>query len=106
MARLEWELRQRKELSESCHKLQAGKTKAAAEIVTKQERLDELAPRLNTILDVTKPLKGYFGINTDQVQEQTNLAYLLPDPLFLLYSQVDAYQKVYGKIIKASVLLI
>lgn len=84
-------------MSESCHKLEVGKTQAATEIVNKQERLDGLAPRLNQILEVTKPLKDYFGISSDKIQEQNNLAYLLPDPLFLLYFQVDAYQKVYGR---------
>ncbi|XP_044735183.1 THO complex subunit 5 homolog isoform X2 [Chrysoperla carnea] len=103
LARLEWELRQRKQLSESCHKLEVGKTQAATEIVNKQERLDGLAPRLNQILEVTKPLKDYFGISSDKIQEQNNLAYLLPDPLFLLYFQVDAYQKVYDKTVSVCI---
>jgi THO complex subunit 5 len=52
LARLEWELEQRKQLAVMCQKLQAAKETVAKEIQSKRERLDNLTPRLKSILEV------------------------------------------------------
>lgn len=52
LARLEWELEQRKQLAVMCQKLQAAKETVAKEIQSKRERLDNLTPRLRSILEV------------------------------------------------------
>jgi THO complex subunit 5 len=52
LARLEWELEQRKQLAVLCQKLQAEKETVAKEIQSKQERLENLTPRLKSILEV------------------------------------------------------
>ena len=52
LARLEWELEQRKQLAAMCQKLQADKETVAKEIQTKKERLENLTPRLKSILEV------------------------------------------------------
>jgi len=52
LARLEWELEQRKQLAVMCQKLQGAKETVAKEIQSKRERLDNLTPRLKSILEV------------------------------------------------------
>lgn len=52
LARLEWELTQRKQLALSCDELTESKKSVAASIASKQSRLDNLDPQLRTILEV------------------------------------------------------
>lgn len=52
LARLEWELQQRKELAVLCKELQKQKEMAAQHIESKTDRLDSLAPRLDALLKV------------------------------------------------------
>lgn len=52
LARLEWELQQRKELASLCTELQSAKEKVAQDIESKTDRLDSLAPRLEALLKV------------------------------------------------------
>lgn len=53
LARLEWELTQRKQLSSFCDELTESKKGVASSIEQKQARLDNLAPQLRTILEVS-----------------------------------------------------
>ncbi|PSN46673.1 THO complex subunit 5 [Blattella germanica] len=93
LARLEWELEQRKQLAALCQKLQAAKETVAKEIQTKRERLENLTPRLKSILEVTKPLQDYLGLPLDKIRRQHQAAYHLPKPLYVLYVQADAYRE-------------
>ncbi|XP_069688990.1 THO complex subunit 5 homolog isoform X2 [Periplaneta americana] len=93
LARLEWELEQRKQLAVMCQKLQAAKETVAKEIQSKRERLDNLTPRLKNILEVTKPLQDYLGLPLDKIRRQHQAAYHLPKPLYVLYVQADAYRE-------------
>lgn len=52
MARLEWELTQRKQLAALCDELTENKKAVASSIALKQTRLDNLAPQLHSILEV------------------------------------------------------
>lgn len=52
LARLEWELQQRKELSKLYGELQKDKEKVSFDILKKNERLESLAPRLESLLKV------------------------------------------------------
>ncbi|GLV32133.1 thoc5 [Carabus blaptoides fortunei] len=104
LARLEWELQQRKELASQCRKLETEKENVGSQIVSKQERLEKLAPQLKNILDATKPLQEQFGMVADKVREEHHLAYLLPNPLYLLYAKVGAYSQVYDKNAKVHIL--
>lgn len=52
LARLEWELQQRKELATLCKELQLDKEKVANDIESKTNRLDSLTPRLDGLLQV------------------------------------------------------
>lgn len=52
LARLDWELQQRKELAVLCQQLEKQKQLAAQHIETKTQRLDSLAPCLDALLKV------------------------------------------------------
>ena len=52
LARLEWELTQRKQLAVQCDSLSDSKKSVATSIESKQSRLDNLAPQLRSILEV------------------------------------------------------
>lgn len=56
LARLEWELLQRKELAVLCKELQKQKELAAEHIESKTDRLDSLAPCLDALLKVNNCL--------------------------------------------------
>ncbi|KAK7863751.1 hypothetical protein R5R35_011154 [Gryllus longicercus] len=103
LARLEWELEQRKDLAAMCHRLQADKEKVALEIQSKRERLENLTPQLKSILEVTKPLQDYLGLPLDKIRKQHQVAYLLPKPLYVLYVQVDAYREACDRMMTVSV---
>lgn len=94
---MQWELQQRKQLSSQCRKLESEKEQVANQIVSKQERLEKLAPQLKSILEVTKPLQEQLGMQADQIRQEHQLAHLLPNPLYLLYAKVDAYSQVFDK---------
>ncbi|XP_071445932.1 THO complex subunit 5 homolog A isoform X2 [Hetaerina americana] len=98
LARLEWELLQRKQLADQCQQLQEAKEKVAAEIQSKRERMENITPRLNNILEVTQPLQDYLGLPLDKVRKQHQVAYLLPRPLYILYVQADAYREACDKL--------
>lgn len=67
------------------------------EIVELKSRLEGLAPRLAAVLEATKPLQEHLGLPIDKTRQEHKLALLLPDPLYLLYANVDAYKNVYSK---------
>ncbi|KAF2897412.1 hypothetical protein ILUMI_08766 [Ignelater luminosus] len=95
LARLEWELTQRKKLSELCNTFEDEKKQVAAEIVKSKNRLGGLAPRLAIVLESTKPLQEYLGLPIEKTYAEHKLASLLPNPLYLFYANADAYKKVY-----------
>lgn len=97
LARLEWELKQRKQLAALCHELQAEKEKVSAEIQKKQTNLDNLAPMLKEVLNVAKPIQNNLGLSEGPSQWQQQVAHLLPHPLYFLYVQADAYSKACDK---------
>lgn len=56
LARLEWELQQRKELAKLYSELLKEKEKVSQEILKKNERIESLAPRLDSLLKVIASL--------------------------------------------------
>lgn len=90
-------MQQRKELSSQCQKFESEKQKVANEIISKQDRLDKLAPQLTHILEIIKPLQEHLGLPNEMSRQDHHLAHLLPNPLYLLYAKVDAYCQVYDK---------
>ncbi|KAK6619088.1 hypothetical protein RUM44_003470 [Polyplax serrata] len=94
LARLQWELVQRKDLAAQCKKLEANKESVAKDIEAKKEQLNNLAPLLKSVLDATKPLQENLGMPLEKAKKLSDLVYLLPKPLYVLYVQADAYSQV------------
>lgn len=91
LARLEWEFEQRKRLSEQCRSIDKKRENVVNEIAKKQKHLENLFPRLNTILEATRPLQEELDLPLEKIKFQKELAALLPDALYILYSQMKAY---------------
>ncbi|XP_059052131.1 THO complex subunit 5 homolog [Achroia grisella] len=96
LARLEWELRQRRELAGACNELVASKERVAAAIAATRSRLEALAPHLKDVLKSTKPLQECLALRLDEKRDEARAASLLPLPLFLLYANGSAYSDALG----------
>lgn len=94
LARLQWELLQRKELAAQCKKLEASKESVAKDIEAKKQQLSSLGPALKAILDATKPLQENLGVPLDKIRKIHELALMLPKALYVLFVQADAYSQV------------
>uniref|UniRef100_A0A1B6C294 THO complex subunit 5 homolog n=1 Tax=Clastoptera arizonana TaxID=38151 RepID=A0A1B6C294_9HEMI len=95
LARLEWELQQRKEIALQCQNMQTEKEKVASEILKKQTRIDDLAPLLKEILAVAKPVQDSLNLGGKPGPSPglAQNASLLPHPLYFLFVQADAYKE-------------
>lgn len=91
LARLEWELHQRKELAIKCKELQMAKEKVAKQIESTATRMDSLAPCLEALLKSTRPLQEALEINIENDWAVQKMARLLPRPLYLVYVNLSAY---------------
>lgn len=96
MARLEWELRQRRELAGSCNELISSKERVSAAIAAARSRLEALSPHLRDVLKATKPLQECLALRLDEKREESRVSSLLPAPLFLLYANTSAYADALG----------
>lgn len=93
LARLEWELQQRKQLSSLYKELTISKENITKEITSKTERLDSLAPCLEALLKATRPLQTALNMNIEKEWEIQKSARLLPYPLYLVYANLSAYSE-------------
>lgn len=91
LARLEWELQQRKQLAIMCTELQRQKELAAEQIASKTERLESLAPRLDALLRATRPLQEALCMPVEDTWKVNRVARLLPAPLYMAYVNLSAY---------------
>ncbi|XP_070572553.1 THO complex subunit 5 homolog isoform X2 [Ptychodera flava] len=92
LARLDWELEQRKQLAEKCKESQNKKDQISKKIRTKREYLDSLQPKLQDVLQATQPLK-MLSMPFEQTRMQHKKAKHLPRPLYVLYVQANAYHE-------------
>ncbi|XP_042688173.1 THO complex subunit 5 homolog, partial [Centrocercus urophasianus] len=91
LARLDWELEQRKRLAERYKECQTIKEKILKEIEVKKEYLSSLQPRLNSIMQASLPVQEYLFMPFDQAHKQYETARHLPPPLYVLFVQASAY---------------
>ncbi|XP_075754025.1 THO complex subunit 5 isoform X1 [Pelodiscus sinensis] len=91
LARLDWELEQRKRLAEKYKECLASKEKILKEIEVKREYLSSLQPRLNSIMQASLPVQEYLFMPFDQAHKQSETARHLPPPLYVLFVQANAY---------------
>ncbi|XP_059978101.1 THO complex subunit 5 homolog isoform X3 [Lagenorhynchus albirostris] len=91
LARLDWELEQRKRLAEKYRECLSNKEKILKEIEVKKEYLSSLQPRLNSIMQASLPVQEYLFMPFDQAHKQYETARHLPPPLYVLFVQATAY---------------
>ncbi|KAG7489675.1 hypothetical protein JOB18_017890 [Solea senegalensis] len=91
LARLDWELEQRKRLAEEYKESQATKEKTQKTIEEKKEHLTSLQPGLNAIMQASLPVQQYLAMPYEQTQKQTEISRHLPPPLYVLFVQANAY---------------
>ncbi|XP_076453337.1 THO complex subunit 5-like [Babylonia areolata] len=103
LARLEWELEQRKQLAGKLKEAQTSREKISQEIQKKEDYLDTLQPKLSSILEATRPVQNYLKMPYDEVREQQQTARHLPLPLYVLYMQASAYQQACDKFLKVTI---
>ncbi len=92
LARLEWELRQRKQLEEEVKSAESVKKSCEEEIVSKRETLEKLQPMLKSIVEATQPLYSQLNIPLQANDSTHALAQYLPRPLYVLYVQTISYR--------------
>lgn len=93
LARLDWELEQRKRLAVQKEQFLKKKETLMKEIHSKKEFLDSLQPRLENILKATQPVQEYMNMPLDAQRVQHETARYLPQPLYILYVQASAYNE-------------
>ncbi|XKL60988.1 hypothetical protein PGB90_008045 [Kerria lacca] len=104
LARLEWELNQRKILAETCNDLEEEKEQIASEIKRKKDRIENLVPMIKNILAVTKPVQEHLGLPMSQIQSEPELVQLLPPSLYFLSIQANAMHEACDPLIKFTII--
>ncbi|XP_060894043.1 THO complex subunit 5 homolog [Labrus mixtus] len=104
LARLDWELEQRKRLAEQYKESQSTKEKIQKSIEVKKEHLTSLQPGLNAIMQASLPVQKYLSMPFEQTQKQTEVARHLPPPLYVLFVQANAYGQACDKNLSVSII--
>lgn len=93
LARLDWELESRKNLDTNLKGTHEKKEALLECIKKKKQDLDSLRPNLQTILKSTMPLQEALGDHFTEKRALNNNAYLLPQPLYVLFIQSKAFSE-------------
>lgn len=91
LARLDWELEQRKRLAEQYKTSLTSKEKIQKAIEQKKEYLSSLQPGLQNIMQASIPVQEYLSMPYERMQKQAEVARHLPPPLYVLLVQASAY---------------
>ncbi|KAK4314017.1 hypothetical protein Pmani_014680 [Petrolisthes manimaculis] len=103
LARLQWELEQRRDQTQLFDKLTQEKESVAETINEQERKLASLAPRISAILEATRPLQEALDLPIDAKKEQQRIVQLLPSPLYTLWVQASAYGEAFDLNIKVDV---
>nr|CAB3266948.1 THO complex subunit 5 homolog [Phallusia mammillata] len=103
LARLDWELEQRKRLSNHLEEVKQIKDGVVEQTSVKKQKLQTLAPSLDNLLKSSLPLQDAFDLPIDKLRKQHELARLLPRPLFVLFLQAKAYQEACDKLMSVEI---
>ncbi|VDP27327.1 unnamed protein product [Schistosoma curassoni] len=96
LERLHWELEQRKALSDSCDKLKSAVESTSQTIKKKRNYLASFGPKLKDVAESTLIIQELMDLPFTNENEQYNLAFLLPSPLYILYSLLKSYISMSG----------
>lgn len=97
MARLSFELQQRKEYASQCQELEKSKQEIAQKIVSIRENLDSISPCLINIFKATRPIQKILDMPFEIEWETQKIVRLLPQPLYVAYTKMSAYSEVIDK---------
>lgn len=103
LARLEWELTQRKELATLLNDLEDKRSHITEQIEKKEKDLNSLAPLIKEVLVVTQPLQDKLGISPFKTLPMSDYTSLLPEPLYFLYIQAVAFSDACDKDISVDI---
>ncbi|XP_017554889.1 THO complex subunit 5 homolog isoform X2 [Pygocentrus nattereri] len=103
LARLDWELEQRKRLAEQYKSSLCSKEKILKGIELKKEYLGSLQPGLQAIMQASLPVQEYLSMPFEHVQKQAEVARHLPPPLYVLFVQANAYGQAFDKNLTVSI---
>uniref|UniRef100_A0A2R5LLC7 Putative monocyte differentiation n=2 Tax=Ornithodoros turicata TaxID=34597 RepID=A0A2R5LLC7_9ACAR len=103
LARLNWELQQRKQLSKKLEELESCRQGFYKEIEKKKQCIYNLQPTLLSILESTRPLHQELGLPLQAQAVEHSQAHALPRPLYVLYVQCHAYRHAHGDIFEVAV---
>ena len=92
LARLDWELQQRKKLASEKEGIVKKKVVIEEEIKKKTDYLGSLKPRLDSIMKATLPVQDFMGMPIEMERIQCETAQFLPRPLYVLFVQAKAYR--------------
>lgn len=94
LARLDFELKKRKELNVKKTEYLEQKKKTESELNQKSDYLSNLKPRLDQIIKATMPVQEYMGLPIEAERLLFETAQYLPRPLYILYIQAKAFKDV------------
>ncbi|CAI9763634.1 unnamed protein product [Fraxinus pennsylvanica] len=97
LKRLNYELRQRKELCELCEKLEQQKKVLQETINNRKKFLSSLPSHLKALKKASLPVQHQLGVLHTKKLKQQQLAELLPPPLYVIYSQLLAQKEAFGE---------
>ncbi|XP_073797895.1 THO complex subunit 5 homolog isoform X2 [Danio rerio] len=103
LARLDWELEQRKRLAEQYKTSLSSKEKIQKAIEQKREYLSSLQPGLHNIMQASLPVQEYLSMPFEHMQKQAEVARHLPPPLYVLFVQAGAYGQACDKNLTVSI---
>lgn len=104
LARLDWELNERKVMKAKIKSLECSIEKYQNECKEKHEKLESFNPRLNKIIDACKPTLEFLKMNFDDDCNIGDSVQLLPKPLYTLYMLMISYRDTTDKTVKVEVI--
>jgi hypothetical protein len=96
LERLAHELTVRKRLGAELEALQEKSKDVDNQTSSKLKFLSDLKSKLKNVEDATRPLQDFFGDQVTQLNESHENATHLPEPLYVLYRQLDSFAQTFG----------
>ncbi|VDN02034.1 unnamed protein product [Thelazia callipaeda] len=92
LARLNWEMEERKNLLGTLQEREGRKNVLITDITTKEHRLKSLKPRIEALIEASKPVQELMGLTCNPINtEKERILSLLPPELSVIAILVEAY---------------
>ncbi|XP_054718648.1 THO complex subunit 5 homolog B-like [Uloborus diversus] len=93
MARLMWELEQRKQFALKLKEAEIAKEEHKQKIKKLKDQLSNVLPTLQSIIEAAEPLQSKLGMPFQAMHVKHKAAKFLPKPLYILYLHACAYRE-------------